>query len=236
MSYRNFDTGTYESRILREIMTIISIIIIGICVLVYYINNIPIYLGTKSFIPYSLKPGTFLNTPIRWIGGRPSIISNILIAILIIGIILYLIKLFSRKNREIFKKENKILKLAIFIIALIAFRVTYLNVSIVTSIIIISISLLALYKLLNKAEMDDFNLDSIMFYWMVVNFLFITYYHVKVDRYFMPILPAAAYFMILSIEFIFLLPIFIFISNESFNIIKSMFQIHFTHSPVHFTS
>ena len=94
----------------------------------YYINNIPIYLGTKSFIPYSLKPGTFLNTPIRWIGGRPSIISNILIAILIIGIILYLIKLFSRKNREIFKKENKILKLAIFIIALIAFRVTYLNV------------------------------------------------------------------------------------------------------------
>ena len=133
----------------------------------YYINNIPIYLGTKSFIPYSLKPGTFLNTPIRWIGGRPSIISNILIAILIIGIILYLIKLFSRKNREIFKKENKILKLAIFIIALIAFRVTYLNVSIVTSIIIISISLLALYKLLNKAEMDDFNLDSIMFYWMV---------------------------------------------------------------------
>lgn len=168
----------------------------------YYINNIPIYLGTKSFIPYSLKPGTFLNTPIRWIGGRPSIISNILIAILIIGIILYLIKLFSRKNREIFKKENKILKLAIFIIALIAFRVTYLNVSIVTSIIIISISLLALYKLLNKAEMDDFNLDSIMFYWMVVNFLFITYYHVKVDRYFMPILPAAAYFMILSIELI----------------------------------
>ena len=74
------------------------------------------------------------------------------------------------------------------------------QLSIVTSIIIISISLLALYKLLNKAEMDDFNLDSIMFYWMVVNFLFITYYHVKVDRYFMPILPAAAYFMISSLH------------------------------------
>lgn len=40
MSYRNQDSGTYESKILREIMKIISILIIGICVLVYYINNV----------------------------------------------------------------------------------------------------------------------------------------------------------------------------------------------------
>ena len=51
--------------------------------------------------------------------------------------------------------------------------------------------------------MDDFNLDSIMFYWMVINFIFITYYHVKVDRYFMPILPVIAYFVTLSLSLIF---------------------------------
>lgn len=39
MSYDNYNSDTYESRIMKEVMIIISIIIIGICVLVYYINN-----------------------------------------------------------------------------------------------------------------------------------------------------------------------------------------------------
>lgn len=169
----------------------------------YYIKNFLIYLGTSNFIPYSLKPGAFIVEEMRWVGGYPSIISYILTAILFVGIILYFTKLFSRKNREILKNENKKLKLAIFIIGLIVFLITYLNVSIVLSIVFISISLLALYKWLIKAEMDDFNLDSIMFYWMVINFIFITYYHVKVDRYFMPILPVIAYFVTLSLSLIF---------------------------------
>lgn len=170
--------------------------------LFYYINNVLIYLGTSNFVPYSLKPGAFIISKMEWVGGYPSIISYILTAILFVGIVLYLKKLFSSENREILKNEDKNMKLAIFAIALIVFLITYLNVSIVTSIIIISISLLALYKLLIKTDMDDFNLDSIMFYWILVNFLFITYYHVKVDRYFMPILPAIAYFVILSITLI----------------------------------
>ena len=169
----------------------------------YYIKNFLIYLGTSNFIPYSLKPGAFIVEEMHWVGGYPSIISYILTAILFVGIILYFTKLFSRKNREILKNENKKLKLAIFIIGLIVFLITYLNVSIVLSIAFISISLLALYKWLIKVEMDDFNLDSIMFYWMVINFIFITYYHVKVDRYFMPILPVIAYFVTLSLSLIF---------------------------------
>lgn len=39
MSYDNYNSGTYKSRIMKEVMIIISVIIIGICVLVYYINN-----------------------------------------------------------------------------------------------------------------------------------------------------------------------------------------------------
>lgn len=168
----------------------------------YYIKNFLIYLGTQNYIPYSLKPGAFIISEMKWVGGYPSIISYILTAILFVGIILYLKKLFNSENKEILKKENKKLKLAIFVIGLIAFSLTYLNVSILVSIIFISISLLALYKLLIKTDMDDFNLDSIMFYWMVVNFIFITYYHVKVDRYFMPILPVIAYFVVLSLTLI----------------------------------
>ena len=39
MSYETYNSSTYESRIMKEVMTIISVIIIGICILAYYINN-----------------------------------------------------------------------------------------------------------------------------------------------------------------------------------------------------
>lgn len=171
--------------------------------LYYYSNNFLIYIGTGNYVPYSLKAGRFLMSEMQWIGNYPSIIAYILAAILIVGFALYLIRLFNGENREILKKENKTIKLAIFIIALIIFFITFLKVSVVVSVIIISISLLALHRLLNKTNMDDIDFDFIMFYWFVVNYIFITYYHIKVDRYFMPILPVVAYFVILSFTLIF---------------------------------
>lgn len=169
----------------------------------YYVNNFLIYLGTPKFVPYSLKPGAFQIGKMQWVGGYPSIISYILIAILLAGIVLYLGKLFSSENREILKKEDKKLKLAIFAIGLVLFILTYLKISIIYSIILISISMLALYRLLDKTDMDHFPLDFIMIYWFVVNFSFFSYYHIKVDRYFMPMLPVVAYFLILSLTLIF---------------------------------
>lgn len=169
----------------------------------YYIKNFLIYIGTEKFVPYSLKPGSFIITKMQWIGGYPSITSYILAAIMVIGLILALKKLFNEKNREILKNENKTLKLAIFIIFLALFFLTYIKISIIFSVIIISISLLAIYRLLYKTELNDFTLDFIMLYWFVVNFAFFTYYHIKVDRYFMPMLPFVAYFVILSLNLIF---------------------------------
>ena len=169
----------------------------------YYIKNFLIYIGTQNFVPYSLKPGAFIIDKIQWVGGFPSIISYILIVILLAGLILYLKKLFNGENKEILKHENKKLKLSIFSISLILFLITFLKVSVVVSIVLISLSLLALYRLLKKTNMEDMNFDFIMFYWFAVNFTFITYYHIKVDRYFMPILPVVAYFVILSLTLIF---------------------------------
>lgn len=42
-----------------------------------------------------------------------------------------------------------------------------------------------------------------MLYWFAVNLSFFTYYHIKVDRYFIPMLPFFAYSVILSLELIF---------------------------------
>lgn len=113
-------------------------------------------------------------------------------------------KLFSKKNRQLLKEDNKkYIKLTIFILGLIFFVLTFIKISIIFSIIILSISLLALYRWLNKAEMDHFDFDFIMIYWFVVNLSFFTYYHIKVDRYFIPMLPFFAYLFTLSLELIF---------------------------------
>lgn len=169
----------------------------------YYINNIPNYLSSANFIPYSLKPGAFLPLEMHWIGGSPSPIAYLFLAILAIGFVLYMKKLFSSKNREIIKNEDKKLKLIIMAVGLIIFLVTYTQISVIYSEIIITVVLLALYRLLNKTEMDFFTLDYVMFYWFMVNFIFFTYYHIKVDRYFMPMLPFFAYCLVLSMDLIF---------------------------------
>lgn len=171
--------------------------------LFYYINNFMIYLGTSNFIPYSLKPGAFVIAKMQWIGGYPSIVSYILIAVLIIGLILYLKKLFSQNNIEIMKNRKNILKIGIFVLGLVIFLATFIKVSIILSIIIASISLLALYRALYKTDMDYFSFDFIMIYWFVINFAFFTYHHIKVDRYFIPMLPVVVYFIILSLTLIF---------------------------------
>ena len=165
----------------------------------YYKNNFLIYLSTQRFIPYSLKPGAYLLNEMRWIGGYPTKISYIYLATLIIGLVLYLKKLFSSENRKILKNKNEILKLTIFLIGLAIFLFTFIKVSIILSIIIISISLLALYRALYKTDIDYFSFDFIMIYWFVINFAFFTFHQIKVDRYFIPMLPVVAYFIILSI-------------------------------------
>ena len=169
----------------------------------YYLNNIPIYLGCANFIPYSLKPGLFVLSERHWIGGKPSIISYILMIILVIGFVLYLKKLFSNENRAILKQEHNKLKIAVILICLIIFSLTFTKISIIYSEIIASIALLALYYILNKTKMEYFTLDFVMFYWFMVNLIFFTYYNIKVDRYFIPMLPFFAYSIILALDLIF---------------------------------
>ncbi len=169
----------------------------------YYKHNFLIYLGTNHFIPYSLKAGSFYFPTWQWIGGHPSKISYIFLAILIIGLILYIEKLVKPQNREIMKNKKNMICLAIFIVGTVIFQLTFIKISIVLSIIIISLALLALYRGLYKTDMDDFPLDFIMVYWFVVNFAFFTYHHIKVDRYFMPMLPVVVYCIISSLELIF---------------------------------
>jgi len=171
--------------------------------LLYYINNLLIYMGAPNFIPYSLEPGAFSIFTMNWHGGHPSIISYALILIIICGIGIYVKNISNKANKiEIGEKKTKLL-LTTALLTLILFLVTYTRISIFLSLIILSLSLLALYLMLYKTETEHMSLDFIFVYWFLMNFAFFTYHHIKVDRYAITFTPFLAYMIILALDLIF---------------------------------
>jgi len=171
--------------------------------LLYYINNMLLYMGAPNFIPYSLEPGAFSIFTMNWHGGHPSIISYALFLIIIVGIAIYIKNLSNSENKISINEKNTKALVLTSLLTLILFLATYTRISIFLSLAILSISLLAMYLVLNKSETEHMNLDFIFIYWFLMNFIFFTYHHTKVDRYAITFTPFLAYMIILSLSLIF---------------------------------
>ncbi len=172
----------------------------------YYINNIPLYLGTQKWIPYSFKPGAFNFKKMIWLGNTPSIISCIFMVIILIGIILYISQILNKTNkRKISKNKNKFyyLKIILFIIPLIVFFISFTKVSLYASIALVSLSIFALFRLVRKADLKYMAIDFMFFYWGIVNIIFYTYHIIKTDRYAITFTPLLAYMVILGLSLIY---------------------------------
>lgn len=171
----------------------------------YYLNNLPIYISTKNFPPYSLKPGKFLFDDLTWIGGNPSFIGYLFLIVLVIGLIIYLYDLFKKDNRIlIFNKEDIInkkiyIKIALCFLFLSSFIVTFNKISVVYSLILFSIAFLMLYRIFYKSKIKEIKLDFLVLYWFLVNLIFFSSHLMKVGRYFISLTPPLAYFIILGI-------------------------------------
>ncbi|OWT33190.1 hypothetical protein BGI41_03665 [Methanobrevibacter sp. 87.7] len=194
----------------------------------YYINNLPLYIGTEKWIPYSFKPGAYNFNKMVWMGNSPSIISIILISIILIGILLYISQILNKHNRaRISKNKNKFyyLKIILFIIPLIVYFVSFTKVSLYTSIALISISILALFRLIRKADLKYMAIDFMFIYWGIVNFSFYTYHIIKTDRYAITFTPVFAYMIILGLYLIYKKLEDFKIFKEKLNIIKTLIPI-----------
>ena len=174
----------------------------------YYLNNLPIYMSTSNFPPYSIKGGRFLFDELRWIGGNPSIIAYIFLTILILGLIIYFYDMFKKKNKKlIFNKKDiknkKIhVKIALLILLIIVFILTFGSISVIYSLVIFSLAMVILYRLVFKSNIKHLELDFLMLYWFMVNLIFYSSHLVKVDRYFIALTPPLAYFIILGLYLI----------------------------------
>ena len=139
----------------------------------YYIINIPNFISNSH---------SFFNAnPVL---ENPTILSWVIIVILAVGMCIWI---YDHKRK--FEKKD-IYPIIFFILAIITFTKTS---SVITTILV----LVGLY-LMGK---DSPNKNIyFMLGWIFSNIIFISYYNIKVNRYFLPVFVPIIYFILLSIE------------------------------------
>ncbi|WP_298522308.1 glycosyltransferase family 39 protein [uncultured Methanobrevibacter sp.] len=141
----------------------------------YYLFNLPNFISNSHTV--------FEGNPVL---ENPTALSWITFAILIIGAILWL------RDSELKLEKRHAIPLIIFLIAC----VTYTRISSVLTTLIV---LLGLYILGKDSENRT---GYLMIAWILANFIFFSYFSIKVNRYILPIFPALIYFLLKSVSMI----------------------------------
>ena len=123
-----------------------------------------------------------------------------------IGLIIKCVKNFSifKSEKKSFKTKHldKILIVSIVILLFISFLTFKVITNHMASNICILIALTFTYSLLEKYEIDNklLALDLLFLAYLLINFIFASIYHIKVERYALPFIPPVIYFIILGLE------------------------------------
>lgn len=153
----------------------------------FYINNLPNFLSSSKTIFIESIP-TLEN---------PTILSYLLIGIMAIGSVIWLYN--TLKNKK--SKSNKKIAGIIIILTIITI-ITFNQISSFFTIILTLSILLILNDFLKSYKIPYLNLTMLFMCLALIYLIFFTYINIKVDRYFIPILPAITYFIIASISLI----------------------------------
>lgn len=141
----------------------------------YYLFNFPNFISNSHTV-FDGNPVLENPTPLSWI----------IFAILAIGAIIWLAK------SKIRPEKKHAIPIVIFLIA----ALTYTRIS---SVITTLIVLLGLYLLGKDSENKN---GYFMAAWILSNFIFFSYYSIKVNRYIIPVFPAFVFFILKAAEII----------------------------------
>ena len=163
----------------------------------YYIHNILNYISVGPI------QGTYQQI-LSPSNGYPSILAYIIALIVIIGIVLYIYRIFSLKiNAHHNVNLSTLLKIALLIILIISFVIAVSSMPYIIGEVIFFAICCLFYMLLRNPENRNLDLDIMFFSWFGAYLIFQSILTIKVDRYFITMAPAFAYFIILGLsEFI----------------------------------
>lgn len=154
----------------------------------YYIEHMGSYVSSKSAVF-----GTW--------------IYHLIIIIIVTGFLIYVydaIKTKRLKNK--LKAKTKFLRFGnvnlwltiLFTLSLVGFIFTFNKVNyMVSEVIFFSLTIVTYYLL---KDVKDIDIDLLFLVWFMVFFIFHSVYAVKVDRYFITMAPAVAYFIVLGLS------------------------------------
>ncbi len=174
----------------------------------YYFKHIPEYISSHAISGYQnmLWPSYSL----------PTILAYVLIGILMVGILIYLIKILKQLLEEFrtIKNDNGslntdtklnnrksfYLRLAAVIISAVILIVTYSHVSYAISEVIMVMMSISIYLLLKDLDLKYLDLDILFLTWFLAFLIMHSAHPVKVDRYFITMAPPLAYGIALGIN------------------------------------
>lgn len=147
--------------------------------------NTNLWFYSENFINFLSSSNTnfYKNNPDL---QNPTIISYLYLAILIVG------GAIAIKDNSKIKLSKKYAPIAILLITITS--IAFLTTKSTYTIILLFITFLVIWKVAKKF---DFNMMMVL--WALTYFIFFSYLHFKVNRYFIPILPVVSYFIVYGI-------------------------------------
>lgn len=127
---------------------------------------------------------------------------GIILSIIVIGIFLYLCEILQRgmKSKYEFGSSAFRFKVILCSVFLLTFILTFTRVQYMLSEVLFFIFCYLFYNILNRLNMKNLELDALFLSWFVSQFVAVSLFTLKVDRYFISMTPAIAYFTILGVQ------------------------------------
>jgi 4-amino-4-deoxy-L-arabinose transferase-like glycosyltransferase len=165
-------------------------------------NSDPFYYFTNSI--YSFINMDFLNSNSLWVVITFLLAEIFILYSVLMGIVIYLHKIIksNKINLKNFKNLLKLKKSKINLLAsillLIIFIVTLNKINYLLSDVIFFLLSWIVYNSLKNEDLKFLDLDFLFLSWLTSYLIFNSVFQIKVCRYFIPMAPALAYFMILG--------------------------------------
>jgi len=161
----------------------------------YYVQHILNYISMGPFQGAYVQ----LMNPSQ---GQPSVVAYVMVIIVVIGLIFYLYQTLRTKVLEIKKqglKYNSYIKLVLLTAIAIIFFITLNQTSYLFSEVLLLALFYLIYISLKGRGSEYLALDLMFMSWFLAFLIFHSNLPIKVDRYFITMVPALAYFLILGL-------------------------------------
>jgi 4-amino-4-deoxy-L-arabinose transferase-like glycosyltransferase len=161
--------------------------------LLFYLQNLPNYI---SLSPFQGSYAILMN-PSR---GYPSPLAYLILFLGGTGLLIYIYQILKSQAAGLVFSGGLVRKSITFTIVLAALLLTFNQTSYLVSVVLVFLLCYLAYTSLRGSEKEHLALDFLFMSWFLSYLIFHSILPIKVDRYFITMAPAVAYFLVLGLS------------------------------------